>query len=339
MIDAPDARAATASEPARSLGRRLYRFARRLGRESDRGRVHTLILRTLATHVGARIGALALYQEEDQALAIVATVGYPAVLVEHLRIRSGEGILGQAFARGRAELEHVEGSRRLRYRTASYLLVPLTVGARPAGLVALTDRHDGRPFVEQDLVEARALAAPASLALARDYVQQTLHHLQRVAAIDSVTGLFNRRHFETRLQGEVQRVHRQQQPLSLLMVDIDDFKRINDTFGHIEGDQALRTVAELMRGGVRIFDVCARYGGEEFAILMPGASLETAAQVAERIRRRVHQRFRQDPVGVTISVGVAKLAAGQTGEELVAAADRRLGLAKRRGKNAVQAED
>src|SRR5918993_474597 len=339
MVDASDARGADPGEPARSLGRRLYAFARRLGREDDRARVHALILRTIAGHVRARVGALALYQEEDQALAILATLGYPAVLVEHLRIKAGEGILGQAYASGRAGLEQAEGSRRLRYRTASYLLIPLTVAGRPAGVLALTDRDDGGPFVERDLVDARVLAAPASLALARQDVQQTLSHLQRVAAIDSVTGLFNRRHFETRLQGEIQRVHRQQQPLSLLMVDIDDFKRINDTFGHIEGDQTLRTVAELMRGGVRIFDVCARYGGEEFAILMPGASLDTAAQVAERIRRRVHQRFQHDPVGVTISVGVAKLAPGQTGEELVAAADRRLGLAKRRGKNAVQSAD
>ena len=319
------------------FARRIYSFSRRLGRESDVQRMHALILRTIARHVRARIGALALYQEEDQALAITATHGYPAVLVEHLRIKRGEGILGRAFAAGKADLGEAEGPRRLRYRTTSYLLVPLSGRVRPAGVIALTDRDDGRPFDERDLAEARILAAPASLALAREDVQQSLNELQRVAAIDSVTGLFNRRHFEARLLGEVQRVQRQQQSLSLLMVDIDDFKRINDTFGHIEGDQTLRTVAELLRGGVRIFDVCARYGGEEFAILMPGASLETAAQVAERIRRRVQHRFRHNPIGVTISIGVAKLAPGQTGEELVGAADRRLGLAKRAGKNTVEA--
>jgi diguanylate cyclase (GGDEF)-like protein len=217
------------------------------------------------------------------------------------------------------------------------LLVPLTGRTRTAGVIALTDREDGQAFDERDLSEARVLAAPASLALAREDVQQSLDELQRVAAIDPVTGLFNRRHFEARLHGEVQRAQRQQQSLSLLMVDIDDFKRINDTFGHIEGDQTLRVVAELLRGGVRIFDVCARYGGEEFAILMPGAPLETAAHVAERIRRQVQHRFRHDPVGVTISVGVARLSPGDSGEDLVGAADRRLGLAKRAGKNTVEA--
>jgi diguanylate cyclase (GGDEF)-like protein len=319
------------------FGRRIYAFSRRLGRETDSARIHALILRTIARHVRARIGALALYQDDDQALAIAATYGYPSVLVEHLRIAPGEGILGQAFASGRANLGRAEPNRRLRYQTNSYLQIPLPGSLRPAGVIALTDREDGQPFDARDLAEARILAAPASLALAREDVQQSFNELQRTSAIDSVTGLFNRRHFEARLNGEVQRVHRQQQPLSLLMVDIDDFKRINDTFGHIEGDRTLRTVAELLRGGIRIFDVCARYGGEEFAILMPGASLETAAQVAERIRRRVQHRFRHDPVGVTISVGVATLSAGENGEELVGEADRRLGLAKRAGKNAVEA--
>jgi diguanylate cyclase (GGDEF)-like protein len=323
-------------DPVR-FGRRIFAFSRRLGRETDSARIHALILRTVARHVRARIGALAVYQDADRALAITATYGYPSVLVEHLRIAPGEGILGRAYASGKANLGQAELRRRLRYRTNSYLQIPLTGPLRPAGVIALTDREDGQPFDVRDLAEARILAAPASLALAREDVQQSFNELQRMAAIDSVTGLFNRRHFEARLQGEVQRVQRQQQPLSLLMVDIDDFKRINDTFGHIEGDRTLRTVADLLRGGVRIFDVCARYGGEEFAILMPGAPLETAAQVAERIRRRVEHRFRHDPVGVTISVGVATLSAGESGEELVGEADRRLGLAKRAGKNAVEA--
>jgi diguanylate cyclase (GGDEF)-like protein len=321
-----------------TLARRIYAFSRRLGRETSNARIHALILQTIARHARARIGALALYQDEDRALAIMATHGYPAVLVEHLRIAPGEGILGRAYASGKADVGQAQGPRRLRYRTSSYLQIPLTGRTGPFGVLALTDREDGEPFDGRDLAEARILAGPASLALAREDVQQTLDELQRVAAIDSVTGLFNRRHFEARLKGEVHRVQRQQQALSLLMVDIDDFKRINDTFGHIEGDRTLRTVAELLRGGVRIFDVCARYGGEEFAILMPGASLETAAQVAERIRRRVHHRFRHDSVGVTVSIGVARLAAGQTGEDLLSEADRRLGVAKRAGKNVVEAQ-
>ena len=95
------------------------------------------------------------------------------------------------------------------------------------------------------------------------------------------------------------------------MVDIDDFKRINDTLGHLEGDRALRDVANLLRRGVRIFDLCARYGGEEFAILMPGATRHVAVQVAERIRRVVHERSAKGGAAMTVSIGVGLLGPDQ----------------------------
>ena len=156
------------------FGRRIYAFSRRLGRETDSERTHALILCTIAKHLRARIGALALYHLDDKALAIVATVGYPAVLVEHLRIQPGEGILGRAYISAKADIHQVDGSRRLRYRTNSYLLVPMMGQHRPCGVLALTDREDGKPFDPQDLAEARILAAPASLALAREGVQRSL---------------------------------------------------------------------------------------------------------------------------------------------------------------------
>jgi diguanylate cyclase (GGDEF)-like protein len=156
--------------------------------------------------------------------------------------------------------------------------------------------------------------------------------------IDAVTGLFNRRHFETQLQAEVQRARRQQQDLALLMVDIDDFKRINDTFGHLEGDRALRDVADLLRRGVRIFDVCARYGGEEFAIVMPGATREMATQIAERIRQVIQERSKLTPAPMTVSIGVGFLTPeqNQMPDDLIAAADRALIHAKGAGKNTVK---
>jgi diguanylate cyclase (GGDEF)-like protein len=120
------------------------------------------------------------------------------------------------------------------------------------------------------------------------------------------------------------------------MVDIDDFKRINDTHGHLEGDRALRDVAELLRRGVRIFDLCARYGGEEFVIVMPGAAREMAVHVAERIRRGIQERSQLTPAPLTVSVGVGLLGPGQTEEDLIDAADHALMAAKRAGKNVVK---
>ncbi len=319
------------------LHRRLYAFVRRLGRTADVARTHRSILVTMAKEVGAQTAALATYNESDQALVISATLGYPAAIVEHVRIRPGEGIIGQAFVSGRPAIRQPdEATRRLRYRTDSFMIVPLVASGQCLAVVTLTDRADGQAFESRDLASARLLAAPAALALARHRVSESLDELTRAATVDPVTGLFNRRYFETQIQAEVHRARRQQQDLALLMVDIDDFKRINDTLGHLEGDRVLRDVANLLRRGVRIFDLCARYGGEEFAIVMPGATRQVALQVAERIRRSMHDRSLQSPSALTVSVGVGLLGPDQTEEDLIGAADRALMAAKRAGKNVVK---
>ena len=216
--------------------------------------------------------------------------------------------------------------------------MPLLAAGRTLGVITFADKTGASAFDRRDLSVVRMFAAPAALAVARDGLMQTLEAVSRAAVVDPVTGLFNRRHLETVLSTEVERARRQQQPLSLLMIDVDDFKRINDTFGHLEGDRLLATIAEALRGTVRTFDLCARYGGEEFAIIMPGASLKTAAEVGDRIRRRVDNRSTQARLPVTVSVGAALLLPGDAPEDLVAAADRALLAAKRAGKNGLQTD-
>jgi diguanylate cyclase (GGDEF)-like protein len=300
-------------------------------------RTHRCILAALTREVYADTAAFAAYSESEQALVITATHGYPSAIVDHVRIRPGEGVLGRAFVEARPVIVQAgEGTRRLRYKTDSYMLIPLVASGQCLAVIALTDRRNGLAFDSRDLASARLLAAPAALALARDRVSESLDELTRAATVDPVTGLFNRRHFEAQIQAEVQRARRQDQDLALLMVDIDDFKRINDTLGHLEGDRALRDVAGLLRRGVRIFDLCARYGGEEFAILMPGATRQVAVQVAERIRRGIQERSVQSVAPMTVSVGVGFLEPGHTEEDLIGAADRALMAAKRAGKNIVK---
>ena len=156
-----------------------------------------------------------------------------------------------------------------------------------------------------------------------------------MATVDAVTGLFNRRYFETRLDAEIERARRHEQDLALLLIDIDNFKHVNDTRGHLEGDRTLRDVADLLRAGVRIFDVCARFGGEEFVIVMPAASVTVAQHVAERIRARVERSFSRDAPRVTVSIGVGMLGNHASGHDLVDLADRALIAAKNSGKNLV----
>jgi diguanylate cyclase (GGDEF)-like protein len=165
--------------------------------------------------------------------------------------------------------------------------------------------------------------------------------LAHAAAVDPLTSLFNRRYFETRIDEEIQRARRYGLDLALLVIDADDFKGLNDLFGHLIGDRVLRAMSDTLRRSVRAFDVCTRFGGEEFAILMPGSSATSALQSAERIRQRI-EHYRFDPLLIpsemhpTISVGVAVLTDESSAQDLIARADRALYAAKAAGKNCVR---
>jgi diguanylate cyclase (GGDEF)-like protein len=324
----------------RRFARRLHAFSRRLAREHD-GDLYPMVLRTVGAQARARTGALAVFQDAEQTLSIVATYGYPLSLVEHLRIQPGEGILGRAFQAGRpfiGDADEQPHSPRLRYRTKSFMVIPILAGGQRLAVIALTDRADGGAFEQRDFEVARMFAGVTAPALTRERVSRTFDELSRTATIDPVTGLFNRRYFESRILGEVERARRQHQDLALLMIDIDDFKRVNDTKGHLEGDRTLREVAELLRQNVRIFDVCARYGGEEFAIVMPSATTSVATQVAERIRGQIERHFSHETPPVTVSIGIGMLEREGGTRDLIEIADRALLVAKETGKNAIRVD-
>ena len=314
-------------------------------RVSDAARLHELIVSGMSHAVGATTGSLAVYSPAEGSLAIVATHGYPRVLVDHVRVRPSEGIIGSVFSSRRALLAAVNGEsdaepRRRRYRTDSYLAVPLRGPEGVLGVVTVTDRADGQAFTRRDLRTLKAYAVPAALALSREHLRQHSTDLAHQATVDALTGVFNRWYFDGRLEQEIQRQRREAGELALLMIDIDDFKGLNDTRGHLHGDRVLQEVADILRRSVRIFDVCARYGGEEFAILMPGANAPVAVQIAERIRRQTEVHFggdwRYTGGRPTLSVGVSTATAAATGESLVAEADSALLSAKASGKNIVK---
>jgi diguanylate cyclase (GGDEF)-like protein len=167
----------------------------------------------------------------------------------------------------------------------------------------------------------------------------TLRRLYESSVLDALTGAYNRKHFEERLASEVAYAKRHVAPLSLLMLDLDHFKSVNDTYGHLGGDHVLRTVGALVKRTLRVEDIFARYGGEEFAIIARGIDVAKAYLFGERVRITVETakiEFNQLLIAATISIGVASLACCgdvATAEALVGKADERLYVAKGSGRN------
>ncbi|HLO25782.1 MAG TPA: diguanylate cyclase [Geobacteraceae bacterium] len=174
------------------------------------------------------------------------------------------------------------------------------------------------------------------LAIKLDDVQ---HSLKKLATTDSLTELKNRRSIMDRLEEEFQRARRLEEPLSLIMIDIDHFKTINDRFGHIFGDLVLKTVAALMKGALRSYDIIGRIGGEEFLIISPASSREDSAALAERLLNRIRHEIISDgsaEAAITVSAGVAMLTDGDDAPGmLLKRADAAMYQAKEKGRNRV----
>ena len=161
------------------------------------------------------------------------------------------------------------------------LAVPIVFGGTPLGAMAFLEPHGEREFSTTEIELARALAEQAGAAIQNAHLFATL---RQQAVTDGLTGLHNHRFFYDRLDSEIARARRYGVPLSLLMLDIDDFKRFNDTYGHQAGDEALRSLAGVLRSQLRRgVDIPARYGGEEFAVILPNTAVEGAAVVGERL--------------------------------------------------------
>ena len=325
-------------------GAAAHRLTRALSRVSGLPDVCNIVIRHVVRAVPSRVAALAI-PTRDNELSIVATHGYPVALVEDLRIPSGIGVIGSVY-RDRVTLHVTDistvpdlGRRRSRYRTRSFVAVPITAGRDVLGVLCVTDRMDDQAYTKQDVATLRRLMAPTALAVAREGLRHQAETFAQAAVIDAVSGLFNRRYFHDRLQQELQRAQRHRMPVALLMIDLDDFKSVNDRFGHIAGDTVIRDVSDILRRSVRLFDVCTRFGGEEFAVLMPGSGADSAASIAERIRRRIEEyRPAERPLAelrVTASIGLS-VASDVAGIDLVDRADRALYIAKRSGKNRVK---
>ncbi len=219
-------------------------------------------------------------------------------------------------------------------QTRSKMCIPLISFGQTLGVLAL-DSARPNSFLASDAQPLESVADICATAIQNAYY---VERVRQLAYIDGLTGIFNRRHFEMRIADEMERAHRYGSSLAVIMLDIDHFKRLNDEFGHLLGDEVLRQVSSLFSQQLRKIDVVCRFGGEEFAVLLPQTSAEQAFSVAEKLRREVAgYRFPGVPRAVTISAGAAAHPIhGATRDEVVKAADGALYTAKQAGRNCVR---
>jgi diguanylate cyclase (GGDEF)-like protein len=223
-----------------------------------------------------------------------------------------------------------------RYKTSSFISYPIVIGDRPIGVLNFTDKAGGDTFDDRDLELLRAIGPQIAVAIDRLDLKQKAGEFEQLSVTDPLTGLLNRRYLDERVAEEIARSKRYGSATSLMMIDVDDFKAYNDTFGHPAGDAALKVVGDVLKDTLRSADVAARYGGEEFAVLLPQTTRDEAAQIGERLRLRI-EAARFPERSVTISVGIAdQTAETMAPEDLISKADMALYKAKRMGRNNVQ---
>jgi diguanylate cyclase (GGDEF)-like protein len=285
-----------------------------------------------------QVGHVSVLLRDDEGLVLRASQGrFTACSDSEARLPVTSGLWGRSLAAGKTLIENdVRDS--VEYigfyqETQSRMCIPLVSFGQTLGVLML-ESEKTEWFHEGDIESLEAVADICATAI------QNAHYVERVkqlAYLDGLTGIFNRRFFELRIVEEMDRARRFQSGMAVLMVDIDQFKRLNDEFGHLLGDEVLRQVSSIFHQQLRKIDVVCRYGGEEFAILLSQTNPQHALAVAEKLRRLVESwQFPGVPRPVTISAGVATFPDhGSSRDELVKSADAGLYAAKQGGRNRV----
>ncbi|MBK9031854.1 MAG: sensor domain-containing diguanylate cyclase [Myxococcales bacterium] len=339
-------RLARASHAWRARVRELEQLdhsARELARSIELPHVVATVARQVVLAIPAAETVALIHRgaERDTERFVVDAYDRDRAHFARLAVARGEGAAGRVVATlapvAIDDLAHSdvdlgpEGTEGVR----SWLGVPLFVAGTCEGVLAVQSRAPAAfGPTDQRLLASLALQVGAALHNA---------HLYTMAMVDGLTGLFVRRYFDARVDEEIERARRYDQAFSIVMIDIDDFKHLNDTHGHLIGDRVLREVAAAVKGELRGVDTAARYGGEELVIILPRTELVAALSLAERIRVRIAERriavTSDGPVlSVTASFGIATYPDSGLGsaEDLVRRADRALYRAKRSGKNRVE---
>jgi diguanylate cyclase (GGDEF)-like protein len=330
------------------LGHSLQHFLERISCD-DAAKTYNSIVTNSKELLQSERASLMVLDETANELVLKASSGLatdPALIGP---VPVGEGVAGEVIATGKAMMVtdlrsagRKPAPRERSYKTNSFISYPIAIGGRKVGVLNITDKSGGGTYDEVDLSLLEIIGPQVALALERAEWQERANEFELKATTDQLTALPNFSYLEKRLPEELNRSKRYNHPMSFLMIDIDDFKKYNDTNGHLAGNVALRIAAHCLKEALRSADVAMRYGGEEFCVLLPQTGIDEAKTIAERIRQRVRTwdfpHAESQPLGrVTVSIGVSTFSeSDDTAEKIMAAADRALYQAKHKGKDRVE---
>jgi diguanylate cyclase (GGDEF)-like protein len=313
----------------------LAAMAARLERARRPEEVLEVALAELAQSLHAERGVAVALPRADQGKATTMLFDRQTVMPVVSGLDGGGAISRACYARAPQlvhQLDAVDDPHldALLPDATNLVLVPLMVDGEAVGAIVIEHGGDSATRVSARSINlATQFASHAALALANAWL---LAEVERLATTDALTGVANRRVLQDQLSREIRRQTRTHEPLSVVMLDVDHFKAVNDTHGHQTGDDVLKAVAAALAEASRDTDLVARYGGEEFCVVMPDCGWKEAVAVAERLRRAVNAA--PSPVAVTVSAGVATSPAnGDDAETLISAADGALYDAKAAGRN------
>lgn len=321
----------------------LYNIGRAMTYISDLKSLLQYILNQAIEITGAEKGSIMLYDIENNRLSVRVLAGledkaYQKKVnnneIDCRSFKPGEGIAGRVFETGRPMVVDKASEEELFVEPAtsfvrSIACIPMKVYSDPIGVINVTNKLDDTGFSDEDVELLKAVSDQAAVAINKA-------QLWEMAVTDSLTGLFVRRYFMVKLQEEFHRAERYEKNLSVVMADLDNFKDVNDTYGHSAGDSVLKIIGKFLQRNIRDVDIIARFGGEEFVILLPEADKEEARIVSERLRRTLAQLKLDDLPSLTISLGIAAYPEdGNSIEKLIKRADAAMYVAKQTGRNRV----
>lgn len=331
-----------------SLTGKLMLLMDSISSTESRGELFRNILESSADILQASSGSLMLVEENGRDLRIESAIGLSPRIAQNMKLEIGVGISGKVAASGEPMLvNNIEEDERTgirnrhRFKTKSFVSAPLKVKGKVMGVINLSDKNNGRVFTSQDLELLCSVLGQAAMALERTVSEERAERLEQLSMADPVTGLFNQRFLEIRLEEELNRSGRHGESLAVMYVDLDGFRTYNEICGGNAGDGALKKTALLLKAASRQMDTVTRVAGGKFCIIVPGASRSESFIVAERIRSKIENAaFPQEEKlatgRLTASIGISLFPEnGNTVENLLQSANDALGKAKIAGRNRV----